>query len=43
MTDLGSRRTNIIGRIPGAKLRSVESHSAGDDVEEVGHDDAGVR
>ena len=29
VTDLGGRRANVIGRVPGAKLRAVESHSAG--------------
>jgi hypothetical protein len=40
MTDLGSRSSDIIGCVAG--LRSVESHSAGSDVEKGGHDDAGV-
>ena len=43
MTDLSSRSSNIIGGIPGAKLRSVESHSTWGDVEKGSHDNAGVR
>ena len=42
MTDLSSRSSNIIGCIPGAKLRSVESHSIWGDVEKGSHDNAGV-
>ena len=42
MTDLSSRSSNIIGCIPGAKFRSVESHSTWGDVEKGSHDDVGV-
>jgi hypothetical protein len=42
MTDLSGSCPDIIGRVPGIKLRSVESHAAGCGVEKRCHDNAGV-
>src|SRR5688500_5377354 len=43
MADFRSGSANVIGRIPGAKLRTVKSHAAGRDVKEGCHDNAGIR
>jgi hypothetical protein len=42
MTDFGCGGPEFIGSIPGTELGAIESHPAGGDVQESGHDDAGI-
>jgi hypothetical protein len=42
VADLCSGGANVVGRVPGAKVGIIKSHAAGRDVEESGHDDAGI-
>ena len=43
MPDLRRGRSNVVGREPSAEVWTIESQSAGHDLEEGGHDDAGIR
>jgi hypothetical protein len=42
VADLGSRGPDIVGRVPGTELGTVESHATGSEVQESRHDDAGI-
>jgi hypothetical protein len=40
--DFGGRSPDIVGRVPGAELGTIESHPTGSDVQESCGDNAGI-